>query len=354
MAEITIKRPSKFVGAGKRSTFALVRKVPGQPSKTLNLPELAALNRAFQSGELDLDRANLQVAAIKKRLLAEEKGAAPALVFHSDNLKILVQYWKKWRPGRQIVDDKTSFNELRRAVEALGTLNLRTATFDELRGSIKATGSKQARIVKCLNRLLKFIGRGDIKIPTHKPDRVVVRYLTLEDFQRVLALLPDSWFKYLCGAAFACGGRAGELFALTADDWDREGGQIFLERQLDTKLVVRGTKNRRPRYAVVIPQFESYLESWIALPSNLKRTLRSKTAEKLSGMFRAACIKADVTPLTFHDIRHCYARHVLKKDPSLSRVADYLGDDEATAKKHYLGFIRDKDEIALTRKRLAE
>jgi integrase len=357
VAEIILKRPAKQRGAGRSPKWSLLRKPKGAPAKQLSLPELENINRAYLAGELDYVRAEAQVAALKAALVKQEKGIPHTPVFSADNLTILDQYWKKWRAGRELMDERTAYNELRRAVEAIGTLNLRAASADELQGAIKARGDKQARIVKNVERLLRYLGRDEITLRRHKPEKRHVRYLTLPDFQQLIESMPDSWFKLLCGAAFACGGRAGELFDLQPEDWHEEAGRIFIDSQRRPEGEIRHTKNRRERWAAVIPEMEPLLREWIALATR-EQLWTPTTSTKLSGMLREACAKKwpleQRKHLTFHDIRHCYAIHVLKHDPSLSRVADFLGDDEATAKKHYLGFIRDADEIALTRSRLSK
>jgi len=86
----------------------------------------------------------------------------------------------------------------------------------------------------------------------------------------------------------------------------------------------------------VISAARPWLEQWLAVAVELKQAMRKPS--RGSKVMRAACKAANVPEITFHDLRHCYAIHLLRLGRELTDVALALGDGMEVTQRYYTGF----------------
>jgi integrase len=192
-----------------------------------------------------------------------------------------------------------------------------------------------------LNRLLTWIGRKE-RIALDRRPREPVRYMTLDDYEKVRRHL-DPPLRRLADAAIYTGARVGELFCLTPASLRDNGRSVWIEWQLrrDTGEVSE-IKNRAPHKAMIWPRGRERVAAWLATSTDERRELRwLKHAELLE----RACLAAGVPPVTFHDLRHCYAIAMVRSGVTLHTVAQFLGDTIAVVDEYYTGFVPGSDDI---------
>jgi hypothetical protein len=247
-----LKKPSEKDG---RRSFSILKRVSFQGNVTfekLKLDSIDTVNKLYQEGSQDLTACEKQARVVVEQLYKEERRGERSVVHNTENLAVLDRYWNQEYPDRNIVDKRTAYNDLRRAVEALGNISLVVATKKEITSQIKkhcpGDGDKQRRISGKINQLLWFLHR-DFKINFRELDKrrkKRVKHLTIPEFQQVVTHIKDPFLQTLVRAAFGIGGRYGELFAYTEADVKVQHVEVYEQiHWSDGK--VKETKNRRER-----------------------------------------------------------------------------------------------------------
>lgn len=339
----SIKRPGK----GSRATYAVMADTlhsNGKRSQSKVEDErIEALNLAFKGGRdaylCDADLKTI-ITDLKKKWFKHY----PRPEVNEDNLSLLGKYWKEEYEHRELVDRSTAFHEMRRAVEAMGKTSLQVASRQDIERALSLKEPKKRRRIRtCIVRLLKFIGRPEVRIKTPKRPDEQVTYLSFEEFRRVVRRLKNPVHKTMALASLGSGVRIGELFALSLSSIG--GDMLNVATQIDRKRVRRGPKSRK-RIAFIIPGFREYIVEIAELPHGERMAMRGNLFSKI---FKAACMeefpKEKHKHLTWHAIRHCYAVHLLGKGVSLSQVAHSLGDSTDVAERYYSGFVLTPDGI---------
>jgi hypothetical protein len=336
---------------GPRGGYSIIRRThhggAGRSAETVESEALAAVNRELRAGRLTRDEAAEAARRELARLRELAGGGRRRTLLSAANLRTLQRYWDAEFEHRHHVDKPAAWNRLRRAVEALGDVPL-TASREELQRQVNraARGNKHRAIVFALNPLLAFLGRAGVQLEPGKRERRRIRYLTLSQFRTVLAHIIDPYFRLMCGAAFATGCRAGELFSLPSHIRD---GVVTVEWQ-----VRRGekkdaeTKNRRVRDVPIIPEAAEWLVGWLELDARME--LRGRRHAEI---LRAACRAGKLPEITFHGLRDSYAIHLLSRGVSVALVAQALGDSEAVVQEHYAGFVLTEPGVEAVKRLLS-
>lgn len=166
--------------------------------------------------------------------------------------------------------------------------------------------------------------------PFREADAARVRYLNDDEARRVVnGCTPD--FRPLVQAALLTGCRYGELVALTVADYNADAGTVH----------VRVSKSGKPRHVVLTDEGRKFFESTTAGKAG-NALVFTKADESRWGTshqqrpFKAACEKAKVGVLTFHELRHTYASRLVMAGAPLAVVAAQLGHtDTRMVEKHY-------------------
>jgi integrase len=339
-----IRTPSKSQKPGKkRRSFGLVKVLLSPECRqrlAVNLPEIDLVNKLYLNGTLPFEDAYKKVKEVRERLYKERDAKQPKRVFHSQNLRVLEEYWEKEYEDRDIINKDGRHRAIKTAVEGLGMVSLVVATKKELQAELDKSfpsANAQRRYVSILNSLLKFLGR-DFRLRMRRREVTAVRHLTLSEYLVVDKLIADDGFKKLCRAAMATGARIGELFPIRTKDFV-SGTFVLIETQIDKELNERETKTRKPRKAFVIAEGREWLRDWIEYED--KQALRNKHH---ADMLRVACKRAfpkdKERHLVFHDLRHSYAIHLLQTlGAPLGHVSRSLGNSTHVCEMYYAGFV---------------
>jgi integrase len=345
--KFNLRRPSK----GQRRSFSIDKQVciPGQKSKseTLKDERIEAINKAFKSGLINEHRATLQAKDVVKDLYRQHKlETEGAIVYNSENQKVLKKFFEKEYTGRELVDECSIKNDFTRAIEALGSISIISSTPEQLQKAIDSKikkANKQRRVVSRLNSLLKFIQR-DFKLKKKPKEYEDVKHLNLANFKKAVANVEDLNMQVLCWVAIGTGCRLGEIFALQPNDFRKN--VLHVTYQIDKKQAKRRTKNKKARKVSAVPECLPYLQKWFKIDSEVKEGLRNA---RHADIIREACSKAfpgEVDKhLVFHDLRHSHAIHLLNQGVSLSLVAQQLGNSFTVCQDHYTGFTLSDDGV---------
>ena len=317
---------------GRRISFTVRAKTPEGTSPSIKHEIIDTINSSYQKQEIGFDSALTQLRNFIDTHLKEKK--TPTL-FNSENAEILSKYWEKFYTYKKISDKKSAYNRLRRAVECVGSLSLRSASGHQLQEAADLA-SDQRRVVSALSSLLKFIGRSDVILQKERKKRTKIAYLTLKEYNLTRAHLPD-----LCAmmgdVAFATGARQGEVFSIDrvielADD----RYSVWVEEQVKRSHKTDLTKNRRVRRAPVVSHFNQSVIQWADTPLAQKLEIRHlRFAELLQEAVTTAGINKKIV---WHDLRHSYAIHLIGRGVSLSNVSQALGIGMSVCQEHYAGF----------------
>jgi integrase len=350
---ITLRQPPctyniKKPGNGRR-TFAVsarVRRPDGSSSyQSVSDERLDSINSNLLSEKITFESALKQVKAFVRDLYRDRGGTEEIPVFNSDNTELLRKYWRAEYADRELVDPDSARYDFERAISAVGSLSIISASKQKLLAQINEscpTANSQRRVVDRLNQLLKYAGR-DFRLPKRKPEYKPVKHLTLAEFQLLVSRLSGT-DHMAAWVAFTTGCRKGELLDLTPSNV--RGNHLYVETQLDKELIQRETKTRRGRSIYVIPEGRKYLEQWISLPVTEKKRLRKRKWHAIvKQIARQLWPDNRLKHICWHDLRHGYAIHLLKQGLSLSKVALLLGNHITVCQRYYSGFSLDDDGI---------
>lgn len=124
-----------------------------------------------------------------------------------------------------------------------------------------------------------------------------------------------------------------------------------ITRLLGNQIFIRATKNGADVFA--------YLPNWLCARLRARAARcgprpflvgRSRRLESVTNTWRRRLAKAFAIagpfeePATPHRFRHTFARLLLQKGVSVRDVADLLGDDEATVRRHYARWVPERQD----------
>ncbi|MBS0175510.1 MAG: site-specific integrase [Nitrospira sp.] len=165
-------------------------------------------------------------------------------------------------------------------------------------------------------------------------DGVRTRYLELEEIPRLIEACPEG-LRELVTAAILTGARYGELCGLRVKQVFPEQHSIRLD---DSKITM----------AQVIPITSEASEFLSGQIKDLKKTdLVFIRPDGLpwgkSHVFRPmrkACEDAGIQPITFHELRHTFASHLIMAGAELTAVAQALGHKSTRMVEKHYGHLR--------------
>lgn len=344
-----IKAPGKI-----RRSFALIRrefKEAGTSNQIIDLPEIDIINKNFQSGKLTREQAAAEMGRIRDQqratyLKLNGLGKPP---IPAQNLALLEDYWNKKYAPKHIIDPVSAKNRLYRAVAAVGDLSLLTAEEHELAARIKDNVGNQRDIVSALRQLLHYLGRTEITLHRPRKKRIKISYVTMDEFKLLVRYIADPIHRDICWVGIATGCRIGEVFFLMKDNF--VDGCMFIDCQMDSKTKKeRDTKNRRQRDVVVLPEGHEALRRWLEIKPSEREKYRNV---RFPDLLAEACKKVGLEKkVTYHDLRHSYAIHLLGSGTPIDLVAQALGDSVAVTQEYYTGFSLSKQGLDAIKKLL--
>lgn len=321
----------------KRAKFSIIERSK-IGSKQVKSEALDSINLSFQSGRISLEEARKGVKDLVNSFQSLQKSA---IQFNQDNLKLLEKYWEAEYSDRDISSPYAARSRLERAVTACGHYSIQSASREELQNEIDRVfkGNRQRDAVAALNQILKWLKR-DVKLRKQREEIKAVAYIKIEEYRA--KAISNRLHQLVCDVAIGSGLRLGEVFAVTPESLIKNG--VIVRDQMDQKGIRRNTKTRRERRAVVIAALEKSLKEWANVPKNEKEAIRSFNYAKL-------CQKT--WGVKFHDLRHSYAIHLIRKGVSLFDVSRFLGNSVAVCEKYYVGFETSSEMIDLANQKLS-
>lgn len=221
-----------------------------------------------------------------------------------------------------------------RAVEAfcgarpLGELEEAAADYRAAHPHLKtATLNRRIAVLRRIGRLACRRWRWLARAPSFElpQEDARERYLTLPEVEHLLAACTHGETRDAVAIAIFTGMRQGEIFRLRPEDvWGES-------------LVVRRSKNRRPRLVPILPQIR---EAVGRLPLCCH-------PRWMYTNFKRACARAGIEDLRFHDLRHTTASLLINRGYSLKIVGEVLGHLSVQSANRYAHLAVETKRAAL-------
>jgi integrase len=311
---------------------------PKGPGRTVRHEELDAINREYRDGRLSLPRAHELVKLLASRLAP--KPAAPSWL--PENELLAEAFWQeRIAPKRENVAPAEAKRRIFWATRQLGATPLLTSTPDALYAALShLSPSQRRRCASALNSILRWRGL-EKTISTERVIREEPAYLTLAEVQSFS--LPRREWQLCVLAAFATGARYGELFTIVPTSFRENGTHVFIGRQVKRNGAVTDTKNRKSGTVYVVPELRDALKEWASLPQDVRKEMRRRG---LPGeAFKRAAWKALQREVTFHNLRHSYAKLLLTRGATLEDLRKWLRDRMSTVELYYLNWVETSAEM---------
>ncbi len=168
----------------------------------------------------------------------------------------------------------------------------------------------------------KFYGDNPVsKIMMLEVNNEITRVLSFEEENRLISAAPVH-FRDILICALATGMRRGEILSLKWDNVDLKRKKISIESAT--------TKSKRLRR---IPINSELYDIFVRLQNKNKSdygflNINNKpyaSGSAIQSIFEAACKRAGIKNLRFHDLRHTVATRLVDKGVSIQRIAKLLG-----------------------------
>lgn len=331
-----------------RATFAIDRDVvllDGRRRHTkVDDERILAVNKAYHSGK-SFEECLVVMREIQRDLYDQERKLTPAVVHNQENYNIVDKYFKERYQRRRNVRENSKvsmYHDLVRAVEAVGSLSLYSASADQLQDAIstKYRGNAQRRVVMRLRQLLKHINRHDVRLELDFADDRPVRYLSMEEVDKVIAYFrkkEDPIMACLVALGAKCSMRLGEAYALETRNI-KDNDRIYIDVQLLLNGDRRLPKHNKKRDAFVIGDGMYNINEWLRIPREVRDAYRRGNS-RIPAAMKEACRHLfpgePIKHLNFHDTRHCYGVHLV----SIGLPTKSMGNSPDVCIRHYQGFM---------------
>lgn len=209
---------------------------------------------------------------------------------------------------------------------------------------------------------------GMLKLPKVKKKNTDITVLSLEDQQKFInSLDDDNSDKILYIFALSTGLRLGEILALTWNDLNN--GMVRVDKNIKnvkvndkwTLLLQDTPKTEKSNRYVPVPknvlaQLEIHKKKQIELKSKAESLYTDNNLifatdfgtyidpSNLNRRFKKALVKADLTPIKFHSLRHTYATRLFENDIQPKVVSDLLGHKDITTTLNLYTWVLDSQK----------
>jgi integrase len=170
-------------------------------------------------------------------------------------------------------------------------------------------------------------------------DEPLPRYLTQDEFSRILSAEPDPAFRRLWEIYLRTGCRRAEILQLTGQDLDYQTMHITVAR----------TKNRRIKRVPMTPEIAALFRS---IPVQVGR-LFPWTLDYVTHHFHKTARAAGVT-CRLHDLRHTYGSWMIQGGVPLRVVQDLMGHRSSKTTERYAWASESQQAEAQGRIRIGE
>ena len=179
---------------------------------------------------------------------------------------------------------------------------------------------------------MRFIDRAPY-IPAPPPGEARNRHLTRDEFKRLYMAADEPHIRTFLALGVMTGLRNGAILSLTWDQIDAE------------KRFIRptgGTANKKRADIRIGPDLMLALGTAHMLRNGPYVVhWRGKQVASVKKGFRRAVERSGIDPVTIHDLRRTCAVWQAEKGVSIEKIAEWLGDSVAIARKHYAKYSPD-------------
>jgi integrase len=168
------------------------------------------------------------------------------------------------------------------------------------------------------------------KITLGKPNNEIDRWLTQEEEQRLLSVMPE-WMREITLFAINTGMRQNEILSLKVHNVN-----------MFNKTVTVAKENSKTKETRIIPLNEiafDILKKRLTNPSVtgyvFHRNGKKISQFSLSTLFKIATKKAGITDFRFHDLRHSFATRLIQSSVDLYKVSKLLGHRDISTTQRY-------------------
>ena len=143
---------------------------------------------------------------------------------------------------------------------------------------------------------------------------------SVEEFNKFISVIDDSYFKLLFETLFWSGLRISELKALTKTDI--KDNSLYINKRLDSKYTKSFTtpKTSNSFRKVLMPEW--IINNLLNIPNDLLfPTSETHIRRKLNEYIKASQVK----PIRIHDFRHSHASYLFSKGVNIKAISTRLG-----------------------------
>jgi integrase len=167
-----------------------------------------------------------------------------------------------------------------------------------------------------------------LKVKLLEEHNIRTRFLSKEECRLLLETCP-AYLKPIVQTALSTGMRKDEILSLTLDKVD------FIHNQ----IVLVWTKNGENRHIPINGALRSVFEGLAATNVDGHRYVfhdqHGQRYQDVKRGFPRACKRAGITNLTFHDLRHTFASHLVMAGVDITTVSKLLGHKDLTMTLRY-------------------
>ena len=179
---------------------------------------------------------------------------------------------------------------------------------------------------------MSFIDRAPY-IPAPPPGEARNRHLTRDEFKRLYMAADEPHIRTFLALGVMTGLRNGAILSLT---WD----QIDAERRFIRPT--GGTANKKRADIRIGPDLMLALGTAHMLRNGPYVVhWRGSQVKSVKKGFRRAVERSGIDPVTIHDLRRTCAVWQAEKGVSIEKIAEWLGDSVAIARRHYARYSPD-------------
>ena len=179
-----------------------------------------------------------------------------------------------------------------------------------------------------------------VEIPRPKKHLQLPKVLGEQELRRLFAAPKNLKHKAILFIAYSAGLRVSEVINLRLQDIDRERQQLF----------IHCSKGKKDRYVRLSPMVLDVLEQYYRLSEQKPKNYLFEGSEKgqpysirsAQQIFNDARRNAGILKsLSFHNLRHSFATHLLEKGVDVVFIKDILGHFDIRTTERYLHVRRD-------------